>query len=88
MVKGQKSKVEGFLMLFLEMLEVFAAVPLATPAEAVADEETVAKVALVDFVGEGLGAVAVGSTRCGLYEACAVAAVDVIGVVEGIDVHS
>ena len=88
LVKGLKSKVEGFLMLFLEMLEVFAAVPLATPAEAVADEETVAKVALVDFVGEGLGAVAVGSTRCGLYEAGAVAAVDVIGVVEGIDVHS
>ena len=75
-------------MLFLEMLEVLAAVPLATPLESVADEETVAEVALVDFVWEGLSAVAVGSTRCGLYEAGAVAAVDVIGVVEGIDVHS
>ena len=69
------------------MLEVLAGSPGAAPLESVLDEKAAAEVVLVDSVGEGTGAVAVGFACGWLHEEGAVLAAFVVGIVEGVDVN-
>lgn len=70
------------------MLVVLAGAPGTAPGEVVAGEEAVAEVVAGDLVGEGAGAVGVGTAGRGVDDEGAVAATEAMGVVEGIDIDS
>lgn len=69
------------------MLVVLARCPVAAPLEACLNEKLEAEVVVGDLVGEVPRAVTVGLGGGWLYEASAVIAVLVVGVVKGVDVH-
>ena len=75
-----------FLLDKFKVLIVLARRPVATPLEASLDEEFVAEVVVVYPVGEVPVTVAIVRGCGGLHVACAVFAVFVVGIVEGVDV--
>ena len=78
----------GKILSFLEVLIVFAVLPVATPSESFFFEESVAQVAPLNRVCVFLTAVEI-RTGCGwFYYFFAISQSFVVGVVEGVDVYS
>ena len=71
------------LVIFLKMLIVLHAAPVATPMEAKGLENQLAEVGFVDFVGEILGSVHIVGGRCWLNRRTSDA-----GVLQWVDVDS
>lgn len=69
------------------MLIVFQTAPISAPDEAVALEETIAEVAVWDFIFEGLGTVGIAASFLGVYAERAVGATFHAGIVERIDIN-
>ena len=73
----------------LEMLIIFAGIPVTTPGEAVFLKELVAEIVFIDFISKGLGTVSIDFTasRRNVSFSGFSFVKDNIGVVEGIDVN-
>ena len=78
----------GKFLSFLEVLIVFAVLPVATPSESFFLEKAIAQVAPLNHVCVFLTAVEIG-TGCGwFYYFFAISQSFVVGVVEWVDVYS
>ena len=78
----------GKILSFLEVLIVFAVLPVATPSESFFFEKAIAQVAPLNHVCVFLTAVEIG-TGCGrFYYFFAISQSFVVGVVECVDVYS